>query len=834
MIKVKNHKIISKLSTRSLKASRQKNLILICAIALTTLLFTSLFTIGGSMLKTVEMSTCRQVGTMAHGGFKYLSQEEYDTLRKQKLIKKSACSIVMATAENKELSKMNVEMRYAEDEYAAWGFSQPSTGRMPQSKDEVAVSTIILDAFDVEHKLGETLSFSYHIGDKAFTDTFKVCGFWEGDGVAKAQMAWLSKEFVTERTPVPKVAGEERNVYGFYSLDVWFSNSWDINGKMYEVIKASGFHPEDMNIGVNWAYGSATVDIQSILLVGMVLVLIVVAGYLVIYNIFYISVVKDIRFYGLLKTIGTTGRQIRSMVKRQAFLLSVFGIPIGWLFGWFIGKLLLPVMIDVSYYRGQSEVSISPWIFLAATLFSLLTIYISARKPAKIAGKVSPMEALRYNEVSTEKKHIKQTKKVSIVHMAFRNVFRSKKKVVAVLLSLLLCMVLLQSIYTMVRGFDLDKFVEESVIADFDVADATLLHRNETIYLSDEVKQQISSIEGITKSSYVYMSENVHQITDVIREKLSAKTEEYRKLGQAYGETLEWILKSGIMQSHIYGIDQYLFDKLCLIDGELDFEKFASGDYIYITTYEWYIENGGERYYDVGDKVTIDFDNGKKKEYTVLGVVEYPSTASCQHYHMPNSTFILSSKEYEKQLDDTSLIHILFDVDKNKVEETESILSNLCDDSGLDYVSRKSMEKEFSDMIHMFLLVGGALTFILGMIGVLNFMNTILTSMISRRRELAMLQSIGMTTRQLRSMLVCEGLIYAGITMIAAVTIGNAITVAISSLLEHQIWFFSYHFTMMPILICGPVLVVISVIIPYVCYHFAVKKSVVERLRAAE
>ena len=96
---------------------------------------------------------------------------------------------------------------------------------------------------------------------------------------------------------------------------------------MEALIARCGFDPERINTGVNWAYSSSTVDVTTLLLVVGVLLLILVSGYLIIYNIFYISVAHDIRFYGLLKTIGTTGKQLKRIVRRQALLLSCIGIP---------------------------------------------------------------------------------------------------------------------------------------------------------------------------------------------------------------------------------------------------------------------------------------------------------------------------------------------------------------------------------------------------------------------------------------------------------------------------------------------------------------------------
>ena len=129
---------------------------------------------------------------------------------------------------------------------------------------------------------------------------------------------------------------------GTIAADIQFDSSFDITSQMYDLTKRAGFSEDDVRIGVNWAYGTAKVDSTSLFLGIGLLGIIILSGYLIIYNIFYINVTIDIRYYGLLKTIGTTGRQIRRMVRGQAFMLSAAGIPVGLLTGWFVGKGVLP------------------------------------------------------------------------------------------------------------------------------------------------------------------------------------------------------------------------------------------------------------------------------------------------------------------------------------------------------------------------------------------------------------------------------------------------------------------------------------------------------------
>ena len=128
-----------------------------------------------------------------------------------------------------------------------------------------------------------------------------------------------------------------------------------------------------------------------------VLILVAFTGYLVIYNIFQISVAGDIRYYGLLKTIGVTPKQLRRLIRQQALLLSALGIPVGLLLGYGVGAAAVPITMSTSTMGGRyTTVSVSPWIFLFSTVFALLTVLLSCARPGRIAGRVSPVEAVCY------------------------------------------------------------------------------------------------------------------------------------------------------------------------------------------------------------------------------------------------------------------------------------------------------------------------------------------------------------------------------------------------------------------------------------------------------
>ena len=145
MIKNTNTLVINNLSKKSFKANKSRNKIAIIAIVLTTLLFTSLFTIGMGMLKSNEYSTMRMVGGSTHGSFKYLTVEQYNKIKDNKLIKYKGIAVPIAIAENKELAKRQVEIKYGDKNYIKITFATPIKGDIPTKKNEILVDTLTLD-----------------------------------------------------------------------------------------------------------------------------------------------------------------------------------------------------------------------------------------------------------------------------------------------------------------------------------------------------------------------------------------------------------------------------------------------------------------------------------------------------------------------------------------------------------------------------------------------------------------------------------------------------------------------------------------------------------------
>ena len=834
-----NKAIIKKLARASIRANRMRNFFAIVAIILTTVLFTSVFTIGASMLKSIEYSTMRQVGCSNHGGFKYLTTEEYEILKKHKDIKEYGITIPVSVIKNQTLAKRQVEINYVDENEAKYRFITPLIkGNMPSKENEIVLDTITLDMLGLNYELGQTITLDYDINDENYTKDFILSGYYEGDIVSMASSACVSKEFIKKNISGidQKLSRETGSYTGVINLDVMLNNKYNIEGKLLKILHESGFETKDISYGVNWAYigSDSSIEFSNILSLVVLLSLIMLSGYLIIYNLFYISIIKDTRFYGLLKTIGTTSRQLKKLIIKQAMMLSFIGVPIGLAIGYLVGRILLPYVMQILTIT-HSATSINPIIFIGSALFSIGTVLISCNKPAKIAAKTSPIEAVKYTGLSNKgnKKIKKSSNGAKLYKMAFSNIFRNKKKVFVVIASLSISMILLNSVYTMVSGFDMDKFLKRVMGSDFSIGDATFyrwnFHEANSNAVTEELCTEIEQLKGVEGIYKLYN----RQINIPITKKLELLLKDtIETVDTKSKDTFENILKSNKMLIDVYGIDNELFPLLnqYVVKGKFNNELFKTGDYIVVF-------NGMDGYnYNVGDKVTIPWDNREAKEYTIMAIVDnLPLYIYSGKVIVGSTNIYIPSGEYTKYTDNMSIMTALFNVDDDYTEGVEKYIENKIKEvPTLDYRSKAIYKQEYNDMVSTYTTVGYTLSFIIALIGILNFTNVIITSIISRRQEFATIQSIGMTSKQLRKMLIFEGLYYALITFMVVFLIGFPITYLGVNSFAGQMSFFSYHFTLTPIVICMPILIAIAVLVPVIGFHNIKNTSVVERLREIE
>lgn len=883
---VLNRKCIRHLSLKTIKTAKTRNLIAIIAIALTTVLFTSLFTIALSINHSFQQSNFRQCGGWSHGSFKYLTEEKFNELKDDPLIKQYGLRRFAGMPSDVPFNKSHVEVGYSDNNQAHWMYCDPIEGNLPaEGTNEAATDTRVLELLGVEPALGNEFTMTFDVDGTPVTETFTLCGWWEFDEaiIANHVLIPLSRvQAIYNQVGIGDGIGSD-GMTGSWNMDVMLGSSMHIGQDMETILANHGYQMTSRTddktyipIGVNWGYTGAQMaenfDPMTIFAMIALLILIIFTGYLIIYNVFQISVSNDIRFYGLLKTIGTTGRQLRRIILHQTLLLSVIGIPIGLLIGYGIGVMLTPVVLSRLNGVVQDTISASPLIFFSSAIFAFITVIISCRKPGRMAARVSPVEAVRYTEVGNSKKSIRKSQfGASLPKMAWANLGRNRSKTIITVISLSLAVVLLNMTVTFTNGFDMDKYLS-NVVSDFIVSDAGYFQVG-SVWGSDDALPQyvINELEaqpGIQAGGRVYgKSSDVQEfITEDYFRAVNGKWNDAETLDAAvkYNEKN----KDGLLVEDVqlYGMERYALDKLTVLEGDISKLYEPGGRYVaavysdddygnpsmdshwaklgdtvtlrYVQEFEYYDPHTGE----ILDSEHIRDDQpyryrAKTYEdvnYQVTALLVVPHALSYRYYGADE--FILNDQTFIQDTGTNSIMYYACDTSNEGTDKMEPFLSDLTQNkmSQFDYESKATYVAEFESFRNMFLMLGGMLSFIIGLVGVLNFLNAILTGILTRRREFAVLQSIGMTGKQLKTMLIWEGLYYALIAVLASLFLSLISGPLVSSVLSNMFWFFTYRFTILPILCVAPIFALLGIVLPLVIYRVISKQPIVERLRETE
>lgn len=854
MVKNKNQEKfnpVKVISQRTFCNNKARNIVAVLAILMTTLMFTTLFTLAQSMRENLIKMTFRQTGYDAQASCKDITPEQAQKLAAHPDVKELGESIVLGVAENSSLRGRQVEIRWADDSYAAHSFAAPTAGRMPQSADEVALDTIALDRLGIPHEIGQEVVLEWR---KDYSDpgagpvqaVFTLCGFWEGNESSYASMAWVSREYADAETDGRISPGNA--ILGLYMVQVSLYSDNNIEAVMDQILTDTGL--DGLAYHVNLAYSPelGATALQETLPMYLGMVLVFIAGYLIIYNIFQISVTADVQFYGKLKTLGTTNRQIRKLIYGQANRLSIIGIPAGLVLGWLLGMVLVPAFTGI--LKGDSTVSVHPLIFIGSAVFAWLTVIISCLRPVRLAGKVSPVEALRMSDadLSARKKTKRSHTGESLAGMAWENLGRNRKRTVTVICSLTLGLVLLSCFYAKNAAFDMEKYLAELSIADFELSDASSEdyiggYDPHGTTLESGLVQELEIMEGIEAVGRQYSHQFVWQFDDRTRENLKgfyteAVLADWARYDPAGVDAFHHAVDLQEMNAVVYGLDGIALDAATqpryIMEGSFNPDAFSSGDYVLAVgpaVADWEA-HPVLPVPSVGSSVALEGGN-----YTVMAIVHplnpvddgasEAGTSDAMEQH-----FILPAHTFRQNWPDNTLRRLFLDVDDAHINTVQNWLDDYTAavDASLPITSRLSMAQQYETQTRSAAVMGNTISVIIALVGVLNFINSMITAIVSRRREFAMIQSVGMTRKQLCRMLVYEGCCYAAITLAASYLVSAlAVGVVIRGMVAGG--FTSFRFTLLPLVICTPILLAFAVTIPFACFKNLERQSIVERLR---
>lgn len=874
-----NKAVIKKLANRSFRSNKMRNVIAAIAIALTTFLFTAVLTIGMGASGTLEYSMAKLMGSSADALVQGLSEEQFQQLKENAMFEKVGCWIPVEIMTN--TNRRVAEVDYADQTQLEIRMLTPRTGSVPQKANEVLVSANILKDLNIEEKIGAEIPVELKVRQSGQIYHFDmvVSGIYDTPN-EKSESVIVSKAFLEENAEMMSDIAQGRVGCGIYTADVVMRDSYMVKDRISELVRNIGGNPDDVNaanavrVAPNPIVSNES-GLMMWLVAGVFGILFMFCGYLLIYNVFDIAVTNDIRQYGLLRTVGTTSRQIKSLVNRQALYLFLIGTPFGLLFGTLLGRSILPAALQifaVDYSGGNIEVDTLPYlgIIAGAVLFSGLTVYISTRKAVKKASRVSPIEAIRYVEQDTVSIKRKKTNTGAVIpRMAKANLQRNKRRTVFIVISLTLSIVLLNSVFIFSGSFDEDAYIEKQTRSDFMVYSPGIqaafgndFGHNSTV--PEKAVEEIKEQPGVTNEVYLYRNtfEDDHISCDwgtpyVVdnTNKEQRMVPEHLNLG-VYQTGTERDYAVLTADNHplgnVFGFSENFIDRMDIIEGETDLsvlkDKLWNGNNVILVgeyddkgNLSGGINSSDYRGLSIGDTIQF-YENGiPTEEFTIIAKVATTHSETTLTGGGSNIAAIIDGPEifmaenkFKEIYATPTLYGFLFDVEEQYQQEMEN---HLMQDTDVSYTSILTMKATVSSVKNVVLLIGGVIGAVFALVGLINFINLVMTNIITRRHEFATMQSIGMTNRQLRKMMISESFSYvmlAGIVgTLAADVLGMTLVRAFVEISPSSIMM-TFQMTLLPALIMLVLFLILAFIVPVVALRLFNNRSVVERLRVNE
>ena len=833
MFKVDNKKVINDLAKITYKANKKRNILTIAAIFLTTFLLCTIISVGLSYWNTVSLRQQRMQGIDYDIELTEPRDDQITVMREMDKIKYAGLSVkcaIVSKYQEKELDKVRL---YWLDDICWEKQTIPALddykGKYPDKENEMMLSKSALSSMGIQNpKLGMELPLVYQTlaensRNEDTAKTFVLSGwFLDYTGVDKG---YVSEEFY-------RSTGVLQTDLTQGSLKISLENPLYSENDIIEMqnqIKLSG------NQIIEADYDTISNFIKTVLGLVVLLALVFMSGYLFIYNTLYISVNRDIRYFGQLKTIGTTSMQIRKMIYRQMLWNAAIGIPLGLACSAIVGRLVIPSLLHaLNPTIAINQVGTgSLWVFVIAAIFSFATIMISSQKPAKIAMHCSPIEAMKYIGAASAKVKNKKRTGGDIRSMVKMNLFRDKKQFVIIMCSLSLAVSLFLIINVVIYVNNAKNILNHSYDYDIRLLNQTLLSDSEEQVINSDFIEQIRSIDGV-KDVRVLKS-----ATAVVPYQENVYGEYYKELYASryspgnYEKDMELYKKQPDHYSftcRVVGIDEVEFQKINnTLLNPLDKEKFKNGEIAFVSKTFTQGDNG-----ITGKKVEFSIPtalNPDKKEIIETGAMidDYPAYYSAGY----TPDLIVSDDFFDEIMGQPLIEMIKIDYDEPFSKSVEASIKKLAESNKLiSWESKLDSYSEMKNSENQITVLGGSLGIIIMLLAISNYMNMMSESMQNRSKEFAVLESVGMTRKQIKKMIVFESLGYSILSIAISLIIGLPASYMVFT--NFNIYSIPFAFPILKTLFLFIAIIIICVVTSLLVFSRSKSETIIELLRRNE
>lgn len=783
-----------KLAGRSIKADRRRSLFIIITIALAVSLMGALcFIYYAQQKKTLD-----GILGQYQAGCADLTRAEITRLADMGRFEKWGYTADVGT------------VRY-EDSVLSVSFVSPEmidlmgygkiNGTYPQAENELCAEQAFFNYLNLPAKVGQTLTLDLGKGEKTYT----VTGILEMENNSRIFTVWI-----------PETAVDTGTHQAPYELRFRFAGSQvmepaRLRADIERFFAEMGI-PADQTFYSSNYFGMVDLYLGNGMEIYALSILIAVICAIVIYNIFYISVMGKIREYGRLKVLGATSEQLKRVVKRERRFLTALAFPPGLILAAVITLIAVP-----GYWSWRDNLR-SAVVILFLTYGMVLA---ATGKPLAMVGKVSAIEAIRttgYCGYQGRSVSGQLHRHLTMTRLALMNFSRNRKKAFVTVLSLSLTGILLLCISAYANSVDLKEMAQSQfgdrsqyLLQYEDHAGREFVEMQRENPLGKAMQEELAAIPGVDfVTAYSMTCVEVPAISAVPGNR----------------EHEPFIIR---------GIDQENMARMyagrAVLDGTADYSQLVENSGILVCPSGSSLKEIYRTSYQVGDTITVSCYNGQSRTYTVMGIVEDIPVCSSSHF------FVLPEEElsvlYPEISDFTGCVNLHTKQDSEQLRR--AVFGAVSDErvaiSGLDDLAAEleiGMQGELT-------LLYSILAFIF-VFALINLANTLITNLLVRQQEFGVFQSVGMSGRQLSRMLSFECLYYVGITLLLTLTLGTVCSLIVCSVFD-QVGMFgrlTYHFPVIQVSLFAAALLLVQAVFSVCAVRYTRRLSLVERIRAAD
>ncbi len=781
-----------KLASRSIQADRRRSVFVVLTIALAVCLMGSLcFLYFARQMKTLD-----SILGQYQAGCGGLTREEVARLADTGKFEKWGYSAEVGSARHGD-SVLNISF-VSPEMMDLMGYGE-ITGAYPQGENELCVERAFFRYFGLPEEVGQTVALNLGDGGKSYT----VTGILETENNSRIFTVWI---------PETAVGADGRP----YELRFRFAGSRGIEparlrADIEEFFAKMGI-PEDRTFYSSNYFGMVDLYLGDGAEVYAAAALIALVCAIVIYNIFYISVMGKMREYGRLKVLGATPKQLRRVVKRERRFLTAIAIPLGLLCAAVIALIAVP-----GYWSWGDNIRSA----VAVSLLAYGTVLIATRKPMAMAGKVSAIEAIRataYAQQQSRGVSRQLHRRLTMPRLALMNFSRNRKKAFVTALSLSLTGILLLCVSAYASSVDVREMAQSQfgdrsqyLLQYEDFAGREFVEMQKENPLGQALREELAALPGVDYvTAYSLACVEIPDISAIPGNRAH-----------------EPFVVRGISREDME--EMYAPDRV--LDGTADYRQLLTGNGILVCPAGSALKEIYRTGYQVGDTVTVSCYNGQTKTYTVMGIVPDVQIGSSSHF------FILPEEElsalYPEISDFTGYVNLHTKQDSDQLRRT--VFGAVSDQrvaiSGLDDLTSELERNLQGELTRDY----GILIFIF-VFSLINLANTLITNLLTRQQEFGVFQSVGMSDRQLSNMLSFECLYYVGITLLVTLTLGTVCSLAVCRVFDRIGMFgtLTYHFPVFQVLLFAAALFLVQGVFSVCAVRYTGRLSLVERIKAAD